>query len=239
MSEKKKKDNESKAESSDSSLDEDDQSVVSTPKKPEKRAKTSSDAKDVSKPASVKKVAEPTPVVQEDETKGESKNQRRKRERKEKNKLTNKQAKVVAQTSPAPTVAKGKASSDQKDMLNKVLLTKQASKDGKIKSKNFNLFAQFDGKKAEQKAVVSDKNSSDSEISDEQSNQSGGQSDDEVSEKLKKQIHDSINSYSLDNANSEDKTSPKNLKTVVESPSQEAAPADEEISDFSSEIWFE
>jgi len=57
-----------------------------------------------------------------------------------------------------------------------------------------------------------------------------------VSEKLKKQIHDSINSYSLDNANSEDKTSPKNLKTVVEVPSDEAAPADEEISDFSSEI---
>lgn len=152
--------------------------------------------------------------------------------------MTNKQAKVVAQTSPAPTIQKGKASSDQKDLPlpPKVLLTKQASKDGKIKSKNFNLFAQFDGKKAEQKAVLSDKkDSSDSEI-DDQSNQSGSQSDDEVSEKLKKQIHDSINSYSLDNANSEDKTSPKNLKTVIEAPSDEAAPADEEISDFSSDI---
>ena len=58
----------------------------------------------------------------------------------------------------------------------------------------------------------------------------------ECCEKLKKQIHDSINSYSLDNANSEDKTSPKNLKTVIEAPSDEAAPADEEISDFSSDI---
>lgn len=91
-------------------------------------------------------------------------------------------------------MAKKNTSSDQKD-TEKPVLAKQMSKDGKVKSKNFNLFAQFSGDaKAEQKAISSAGDSSANEASD----------DDAVSEKLVKQIAESINSYSLDKASHEE-----------------------------------
>lgn len=79
------------------------------------------------------------------------------------------------------------------------LLNKQVSKDGKIKSKNFNLFAQFEGDKKAPvtKTPSSHKDSSDSDFSDVDDNES------EVSDKLKKQIADSINSYSLEKASND------------------------------------
>lgn len=84
----------------------------------------------------IKKVsADDTAIVAESPEKGESKNQRRKRERKEQNKLVGKQEKVVVKASADATPSKPAP----------VLLSKQTSKDGKIKSKNFNLFAQFSG----------------------------------------------------------------------------------------------
>ena len=69
-------------------------------------------------------------------------------------------------------------------------MIKQTSKDGKIKSKNFNLFAQFNGKKAEKAASMEGSGSSDSE--DDANVKKGGKdeedeyNDDDVSEKLVK-----------------------------------------------------
>jgi len=90
-------------------------------------------------------------------------------------------------------VAKKTANSshDQKD-LQKPVLVNQASKDGKIKSKDYNLFAQFNAK--EDKNVKSQKSPS--------SDPSDGE--DDVSERLKRQIAESINSYSLEKASNGD-----------------------------------
>ena len=69
-------------------------------------------------------------------------------------------------------------------------MVKQTSKDGKIKSKNFNLFAQFNGKKAEKAASMEGSDSSDSE--DGADVKKGNKADedefndDDVSEKLVK-----------------------------------------------------
>ena len=88
-------------------------------------------------------------------------------------------------------------------------MVKQVSKDGKIKSKNFNLFAQFNGTSDPKKAGGKQKNSAKavSSAGESSSNSEGEeeeQSDDEDarSEKLRKQIADSINSYSLEKASS-------------------------------------
>ena len=75
-------------------------------------------------------------------------------------------------------------------------MVKQTSKDGKIKSKDFNLFAQFENKKKEKAA--SHKSSSDDPDGDQASD-----ANDNVSEKLKKTIEESINSYSLEKASND------------------------------------
>ena len=109
------------------------------------------------------------------------------------------------------------------------LLNKQVSKDGKIKSKNFNLFAQFEGDK---KAPVTknpslNKDSSDSDMSEIDDNES------EVSEKLKKQIADSINSYSLDKASQSEGDKPSSPKKEASSPAAQKPSLNDDISSFS------
>lgn len=79
----------------------------------------------------------------------------------------------------------------------------KSSKDGKVKSKNFNLFTQAIGgnKKKSEKAASSLNGGSNA------SSELHSDGDDDVSEKLVKQISASINSYSLEKASNNEKTS--------------------------------
>ena len=186
---------------------------------PAKRAKKSADdTGTVSKPVATVETAKQTPAKQpakkeevkkelpvpkqssadeanETQDKKESKNQRRKRERKENNKLTNKVEKATLKT--ALTTATPGAT------------TKGASKDGKIKSKNFNLFADLE--------ALKDKQNSEKHVSSSDDEEENDRSD-AVSEKLKKQIAASINSYSLEKASQDGATSPKprNVASSIE-----------------------
>ena len=102
------------------------------------------------------------------------------------------------------------------------MLAKQTSKDGKVKSKNFNLFDQFSsGKKKAQKAVSSAEES--------QANDNSDDDDSEISQKLVKKISESINSYSLSKASNED-AQPKAAAPAAGSKQQQQ---EDSISDFS------
>ena len=191
-----------------------------------KRQKKSSNETGVAKltVSPVKKIsADDTTVPATNSVKTESKNQRRKRERKEQNKLANVQEKVAAKATAEATAYKSAATT----------LVKQASKDGKIKSKNFNLFAQFNTIVPDAEKAASDPEKEDSDVSDSE--------EEAVSEKLKKQISASINSYSLEKAS---QGSPTKLKdnddsSHLQTPTKGPTPAkiiDQEISSFSDEL---
>ena len=103
---------------------------------PEKKAKKNSENSKVLEKEKKVAAAISETQLKADTAKGESKNARRKRQRKDEHKHQNKVEKAVAQTKPP--LSKKNPSSDQKDSAQPLL---PSSKDGKVKSKDFNLFA--------------------------------------------------------------------------------------------------